>query len=88
MGSADDEPGNQGGVGMKIKVDFDLCESNAMCEALAPDVFELYDYDFLQLIIRYAVTGPTVQHFKCNCGKEARIPKQSDIDSRNCRRYI
>jgi len=34
---------------MKIRVDFDLCESNAMCEALAPDVFELDDDDFLQL---------------------------------------
>jgi ferredoxin len=34
---------------MKIKVDFDLCESNAVCEALAPDVFELDDDDFLQL---------------------------------------
>ena len=31
---------------MKIKVDFDLCESNAMCEALAPDVFELDDHRF------------------------------------------
>ena len=34
---------------MKIKVDFDLCESNALCEALAPEVFELDDDDFLQL---------------------------------------
>jgi ferredoxin len=34
---------------MKIKVDFDLCESNALCESLAPDVFELDDDDFLQL---------------------------------------
>jgi ferredoxin len=34
---------------MKIKVDFDLCESNALCEALAPDVFELDDDDLLQL---------------------------------------
>ncbi|UMG92316.1 ferredoxin [Nocardioides sp. TF02-7] len=34
---------------MLIKVDFDLCESNAMCEALAPDVFEIDDDDFLQL---------------------------------------
>ena len=23
---------------MKIKVDFDLCESNALCEGIAPDV--------------------------------------------------
>jgi ferredoxin len=34
---------------MKIKVDFDLCESNALCESLAPEVFELDDDDFLQL---------------------------------------
>ncbi len=34
---------------MKIKVDFDLCESNALCEAMAPDVFELDDDDFLVL---------------------------------------
>jgi ferredoxin len=34
---------------MKIKVDSDPCESNAMCEALAPDVCELDDDDFLQL---------------------------------------
>ena len=34
---------------MKIKVDFDLCESNALCESLAPDVFEIDDDDYLQL---------------------------------------
>ena len=34
---------------MKIKVDFDLCESNALCEAMAPQVFELDDDDYLQL---------------------------------------
>ena len=34
---------------MKIKVDFDLCESNALCEAMAPEVFGLDDDDFLQL---------------------------------------
>lgn len=34
---------------MKIKVDFDLCESNAMCEALAPDMFRIDDDDFLQV---------------------------------------
>jgi ferredoxin len=34
---------------MKIKVDYDVCESNALCEALAPDVFELDDDDNLQL---------------------------------------
>lgn len=34
----------------KIKVDFDACESNAMCEALAPDVFQLDDEDFLEVL--------------------------------------
>jgi ferredoxin len=34
---------------MKIKVDYDLCESNALCEAMAPEVFEVDDNDDLQL---------------------------------------
>ena len=33
----------------RVEADYDLCESNALCEALAPDVFELDDDDFLQL---------------------------------------
>ena len=34
---------------MKINVDYDLCESNALCEAMAPEVFEVDDDDDLQL---------------------------------------
>jgi ferredoxin len=34
---------------MRIKVDYDLCESNALCEAMAPEVFEVDDNDDLQL---------------------------------------
>jgi ferredoxin len=34
---------------MRIEVDFDLCESNGLCEAMAPEVFELDDDDYLQL---------------------------------------
>jgi ferredoxin len=34
---------------MKVKVDFDRCQSNALCEGLAPDVFEIDDDDYLQL---------------------------------------
>jgi ferredoxin len=34
---------------VKIKVDYDLCESNALCESLAPEVFELDDDDNLWL---------------------------------------
>lgn len=38
---------------MRIKVDFDLCESNGLCEAMAPEVFELDDDDFLQLKVEH-----------------------------------
>ncbi|HBX08198.1 MAG TPA: ferredoxin, partial [Candidatus Microthrix parvicella] len=32
---------------MKVVVDYDLCESNAVCMAIAPQVFEVRDDDFL-----------------------------------------
>ena len=35
---------------MKVKADFDLCESNAVCVATAPDVFEVDDDDYLQIL--------------------------------------
>jgi ferredoxin len=35
---------------MKVSVDFDLCESNGLCEAIAPEVFELDDDDYLQIL--------------------------------------
>lgn len=34
---------------MKVHVDFDLCESNAVCESFAPDVFEVDDDNYLQI---------------------------------------
>jgi len=35
---------------MKVIVDFDLCESNALCMGYAPEVFEVRDDDFLYLL--------------------------------------
>jgi ferredoxin len=35
---------------MKIVVDYDLCESNAICMQIAPDVFEVRDDDFLYVL--------------------------------------
>ena len=32
---------------MRVVVDFDLCESNAICMQIAPDIFEVRDDDFL-----------------------------------------
>ncbi|NPC96231.1 ferredoxin [Nocardioides sp. zg-DK7169] len=48
---------------MRIKVDFDLCESNGLCEAMAPEVFELDDDDFLQLKVEQT-TPENVDHVK------------------------
>lgn len=34
----------------KIHVDFDLCESNAVCMGIAPDVFEVDGNGYLNLL--------------------------------------
>ncbi|GAA1307542.1 ferredoxin [Pseudonocardia xinjiangensis] len=35
---------------MKVVVDFDLCESNAVCMGIAPAVFEVREDDFLYIL--------------------------------------
>ncbi len=35
---------------MRVVVDWDLCESNAVCMAVAPEVFEVDDDDNLNLL--------------------------------------
>ncbi len=57
----------------KIKVDFDLCESNAMCEALAPDHFQVDDDDYLQ-VLEENVTEESLAHVEqavASCPKSA-----------------
>jgi ferredoxin len=34
----------------RVVADFDACESNGICAGLAPDVFELDDDDYLQIL--------------------------------------
>ena len=41
---------NGGHMGNRIPVDFDLCESNAICMHIAPEVFEVRDDDFLYIL--------------------------------------
>ena len=38
----------------KVEVNYDVCEANALCQAMAPDVFFVDDDDYLQ------VEDPTV----------------------------
>lgn len=35
---------------MRVVVDFDACESNAVCMRLAPEVFEVREDDFLYIL--------------------------------------
>jgi ferredoxin len=37
-------------MGMRVIVDYDVCESNALCMAAAPEVFEVRDDDNLYLL--------------------------------------
>jgi ferredoxin len=36
---------------MKINVDFDRCQSNALCMSAAPEVFEVRDDGYLYILI-------------------------------------
>ena len=36
---------------MKIRVDYDICESNAVCMQHAPSVFEVRDDDLLHVLV-------------------------------------
>jgi ferredoxin len=35
---------------VRVKVDYDVCESNAVCMGLVPEVFEVRDDDFLYVL--------------------------------------
>jgi len=37
-------------MGYRVVVDYDLCESNAVCMQVAPEVFEVRDDDFLYVL--------------------------------------
>jgi ferredoxin len=36
---------------MRIKVDYDLCEANAVCMKTAPEIFKVDDTDKLHLLV-------------------------------------
>ncbi len=58
---------------MRIKADFDLCESNAICVGMAPDVFDLDDNDYL-VILQGEVPEDRLEEMRqvvANCPKAA-----------------
>ncbi|MEM8925819.1 MAG: ferredoxin [Actinomycetota bacterium] len=58
---------------MKVVVDFDLCESNAVCMDMAPEVFEVRDDDFLYVLNE---TPPDDMHDMVRDAAD-RCPKQA-----------
>jgi len=37
-------------ISVRIVVNYDLCESNAVCMTIAPEIFEVRDDDFLYVL--------------------------------------
>jgi ferredoxin len=58
---------------MKVIVDPDLCEANALCVASAPDVFELVDDEVVDILIPQPPTElvSAVQDAVAACPKQA-----------------
>ncbi|WP_238418591.1 ferredoxin [Gordonia sp. 'Campus'] len=58
---------------MRIKADFDLCESNAICVGMAPEFFDLDDNDYL-VILQEEIPADRVEELRqvaANCPKSA-----------------
>ena len=58
---------------MRVVVDYDLCESNAICMAVAPEVFEVDDDDNLNLLQEEPPEDlrPKVEEAVRRCPKQA-----------------
>ena len=58
---------------MRIVVDFDLCESNAVCMGIAPEVFEVRDDDFLYILNETPPEDlrPKIEEAVARCPKQA-----------------
>ena len=60
-------------MSFKVVVDFDKCESNALCMGVAPEVFEVRDDDFL-----YVLQEEPPDELKRQVREAARVcPKQA-----------
>ena len=60
-------------MSLKIRVDYTLCEGNAMCLEAAPDVFDLDDDDIVTLLDE----SPSEDQRKAVLAAVQRCPKQA-----------
>ena len=59
---------------MRVEVNWDACESNALCMAAAPEVFEVRDDDYLYLLIE----GEIPDELRSKVEEAVRVcPKQA-----------
>ncbi len=58
---------------MKVAVDRDSCEANAVCAGLVPEVFEVDDEDQLHILVAEVPPGlaDAVRHAVASCPKAA-----------------
>ena len=70
-------------MGFRVEVDFDKCESNALCMAAAPEVFEVRDDDFLYVLARGAAGRPAREVRRSRAG----LPEAGDHDRRRVARW-
>jgi ferredoxin len=58
---------------MKVEVDYDACEANAVCAGLVPEVFEVDDNDDLYILVDEvpARLADGVRHAVRSCPKAA-----------------
>jgi ferredoxin len=63
----------QGGPLVKVEVDRDACEANAVCAGLVPEVFEVDDEDQLHILTAEvpADLADAVRHAVRSCPKAA-----------------
>ena len=58
---------------MRVVVDYDLCESNAICMGILPEVFEVRDDDFLYVLDEHPPEElrEKLEHAVASCPKQA-----------------
>jgi ferredoxin len=50
---------------MKVVVDFDLCEANAVCMDIAPEVFKVDDNDHLHILMEHPPAAMRTKMEEC-----------------------
>ena len=72
---------------MRVAVDWGLCESNALCEGIAPHVFSVGDDDQLTVLVDEAdgADRPLIETAVASCPKQALrlVDSRAEADTAN-----